>query len=230
MIGMKWRTAVIVLLSAGLLAACTNNDRQKPISAQLVETLRGEIAKRRASGQPQAANQITRAQLDAVSVPLVRLTILRNGSAATAEAVAENNGTVTYLMATGQTIYLNNGVLMGTRGTGQDLMAVGLPTTQMLEAADGGPYTRVHRYLNDQGQLETVSATCTATPGPRGSVTVVEQRHSIRRVTENCTADDIAPFTNLYDIDPKSGRVWRSSQWVGPEAGHMLLEQLTTGD
>lgn len=226
------KTPIRILAAVGMLLAvtsCTNNDLQKPLSAQLFETLQGEIAKRRAQGQPQAANQITRAQLDGVTVPLVRLTIQNNGSAATAEAVASNNGNLTYLMASGQTLYLNNGVLVGTRGTGNDLMSVGIPQTDMRAAVKAGQYPRVHRYLNTEGQLVRVVASCSASMGPPASVTVVEKRHAIRRVTEVCDVAGGERFTNLYDLDPKSGQVWRSSQWVGANAGHMMIEQLTTG-
>lgn len=211
--------------AALVLAGCGSEGNAPDLTDQLVSTLQETLQQRRATKAPQAAASVTRAQVDQSTVPLLRLTVGETNSQATAAELARNGDTATYFMATGQAIYLRGGLMTGTRGLGYDLMSMDMPYRSVAAALKGGSYTRVHRYLNGENRTVKLSATCSMQVKRTGTLTQLERQYSVRHVVETCTGEGVS-FQNTYDLDARSGQVWRSRQWVGPVAEHAVIEQL----
>lgn len=208
-----------------ILASCGSEGQEPELTEQLVGALKTAVSQRQQRGAPQAAAQVTRAQVEQSTVPLLRLTIGEDNSQATAAALAQNGDTETYLMGTGQAVYLRGGLLTGTRGLGYDLMSLDMPYRSINAAVGKGSYQRVHRYLNNENTLYKQSFTCSAQTVGSGTLNQLDRSYAVRHVTETCEGGDIR-FQNTYDLDRKSGQVWRSRQWVGPTAGYGVIEQL----
>lgn len=208
-----------------LLASCGSEGQAPDLTEQLVGTLKTSLQQRKTSAAPQAAAGVTRAQADQSSVPLVRLTIGEQNTQATAAALAQNGDTATYLMATGQAIYLRGGLITGTRGLGYDLMSLDMPYRSINAAVGKGSYQRVHRYLNSEGALYKQAFECSAESVGTRTLNQLDRSYAVRQITETCEGGETR-FQNTYDIDQRTGQVWQSRQWVGPTAGYGLIEQL----
>lgn len=218
------RRAAVLMVASLILAACAGSEnREKPISNRVIEIAQAQRAAKKIKGQPQAALQITRAQVDATEFSLIRITNDTSGSVATAGLVEINRGTQSYILATSQAIYLKGGFVTGTRGLGVDLMSAAVPST-VSAAVKAGSYTRVHRYLTADNKLVPFSYACTMVLGPATKIIQLERSYNVRIAQENCSGDGVS-FSNSYAM-AANGQVWQSSQWIGPEAGKLKIEQL----
>lgn len=217
------KTAVSLACMIGLVA-CGSEGQKPELSDQLVGSLKTTLEQRKNRGAPQAAAAVTRAQADQSTVPLLRLTIGETNSQATAAELARNGDTGTYLMASGQALYMRGGIVTGTRGTGYDLMSLDMPY-RSIQAAIGNSYQRVHRYLDAQGILVKRTFQCSAQVTGTKVRLQLERSYNVRTVVETCQNDSLS-FQNTYDLDRSSDQVWWSRQWVGPGAGYGVIEQL----
>ena len=211
--------------AALMLASCGSESNTPDLVDQLVATAKSTLEQRKNRNAPQAAAAVTRAQVEQSTVPLIRLTVGATGSQATAAELARNGDTATYLMGTGQAIYLRGGLMTGTRGLGYDLMALDMPYRSVAEALKGGSYTRVHRYLDNENKTLVWSATCSMQITGTKTLTQLERQYKVRQVVETCQGAEMS-FVNTYDLDVRSKQVWQSRQWVGPVAEHARIEQL----
>lgn len=140
----------------------------------------------------------------------------RNASATLAvEAV---NGTVTtWHTADNITLSFDRGVLVSTRGLGDDLMGAGADKTlTALAGGFAGPYRRQLRYLDGENHTVYITAGCTMTK--HSTETLGKQR--LRRHDELCKTFEQS-FTNTFWTDAHD-TVRRARQWVGPEVGYLV--------
>lgn len=217
------KPAALALIAALALGACSSEDRGTSMAERLLDSYKAQRAAKRTKDQVPAAARLTRAQIDAAKTPIVRLTLKSSGTIATAGLAEVNRGTQTYLMATGQAVYLRGGFLTGTRGLGHDLMSAAVPGS-VAAAVRAGSYTRVHRTLTADNQLVAASYACTMRLGGPTSLDQLGRRYAVRMATETCTGET-GSFTNSYALG-SGGQVWQSTQWIGPVAGSILVEQL----
>jgi hypothetical protein len=221
----KYMKSIVLPLVLVGLVACGSEGQKPELTDQLIGSLKTTMNQRKTSKTPQAAALLTRAQVEQSTVPLLRLTVGKTNSQATAAELARNGDTATYLMGTGQAVYIRGGLLTGTRGLGYDLMSLEMPFRSINAAVGKGAYQRVHRYLNSEGKLVKRSFSCSAQLMGVGTLKQLDRSYAVRMVVENCLNDTVK-FQNNYDLDRASGKVWRSRQWVGPLAGYSLIEQL----
>lgn len=202
---------VVGLCAALVLSACGSRAGD-PLLAAVRATVQG-IGQGNAAAAPldQQRAAIRKAIADAnLSDPLLMVSLIDRNAVATLGQGGENKGVVTWIDATGVAVALRNGVVLSTRGLGHDMMASNADAS--VAALRGGrtTYTRQQRYLNGEGQLQTVSLRCSA-------------QRSAARMTETCQAGDL-PVTNTYEL--RSGKVVRSRQWLGRELGYAEIERL----
>ena len=123
-----------------------------------------------------------------------------------------NGDTVTYLTPDRISMSLRDGMLVGTRGLGFDLMNADVE--EPLDALSGGSKTgvvRLHRYLDGENATVLRSFIC-------------DYARSGSTVTETCYTPGIT-ITNSYQLTPE-GQIDRSRQWVGPEVGYVEIQQV----
>ena len=227
---MKIRIAFALLLALG---AC--GDLSGPFG-RIAETAREALDSRDATAAPPSP-PLTRAQIAADPAATLRVTD-RIGRVALLQAVAELDGQVTYRTADGVSLAFGGPELLRTRGLTEDIAAQisapALPLQHALQlaiAADAGTttHTRTIRRIGPLADVEITSFVCTfvnAGPDPQQ---ILELTFATVRVEEACagtSADRPEAFVNTWWIDPASGRVWRSRQWVSREQGYLDIEVL----
>ncbi len=167
---------------------------------------------------------VTRAQLDQVETPLMAARLTGPGTFATLIPVGVNGDVVTWRSADEITLSLNQGVIVATRGLGQDLMAADVADTLRMIDSETGNYTRIHTYLDGEYQTQFHAFTCRNETRTADQIEIVEQRHQTLRIEESCFAPE-QHIANTYWVD-SGGTVWKSKQWVSPSLGYMETELL----
>ncbi|THH35103.1 hypothetical protein E4Z66_14850 [Aliishimia ponticola] len=144
------------------------------------------------------------------SDPVLMIELPANNAVASTIIGGRNGGAVTWLDATGVSVTTRNGVVIATRGLGYDLMASDMRGTISALSGRTASYGRLHRYLDAEGVLNSVTFSCQ--PSRNGAT-----------LTERCTSGRDS-FVNTYQLNGST--VVRSRQWIGPVVGYADLVRL----
>lgn len=216
---MKRIWGALALLGLTILAGCGNGPNQE-IARGMLKNVHLPFGKRAA---PSQVAQLTRAQVDALGVPLLRVTALKLKTQALLGVYGTNGPVTTWSTTDKTTIALKGGIVVATRGLPGDLMSAAVPSLADIAAGDG-VVARTHYYLGKNDQTEPEVFRCTLATAGAEEITVVGLAYRTRHVTESCVAGGQS-FTNDYWIDAK-GAVRRSVQWISPHAGALEIENL----
>lgn len=167
---------------------------------------------------------VTRAQLDQVDTPLMAAQLTGPGTFATMVPIGVNGDVVTWRSADQITLSLKRGVIVATRGLGQDLMAADVNDTLDRLRSEQGEYTRIHTYLDGEYQTQFHAFTCRIDGKASARIEIVERFYQTQRIEESCFSPD-QRIANTYWVD-QGGTVWKSKQWVSPSLGYMETELL----
>lgn len=205
---------------ATVLAVALSGCGNEPTST--TEILRAQSAVL-TGGESSEPFVVTRASIAEVPVPLQLVTIESRNQKAFFTEVEQNSGVETWESPDGLSISLRNGVLIATRGMGGDLM-VGSGQRPVLQKSADAQYSRDYVHLSGLDQTERLAATCSSRSEGRKTVEIVEKNFVLNEITETCVGKGI-PFSNSYWVDG-SGRILKSRQWVGPDVGSVVIENL----
>jgi hypothetical protein len=141
-----------------------------------------------------------------------------------ARIIQRNGNEVTLALQSGPTAAFDGGILVATRGFGDDLMT--LESRGVLEAlrAGGGSVTRRMERLDDQDQLLTESFACIIAPAGTEEVSLGLRTVSLRRFNENCRGETLI-FDNIYWLDG-GGSLLASRQFVSPSVAYLRANVL----
>ena len=211
--------ALKITLAASLmagLAACGNDDRGIGALGTLAQTAAQVVAERRAPDQPAApAKSPEEAAAEALRInsgPLIQ-TGFENLNRTQIMAMTGQNGAMrTYMTPAEEAVILRNGMLVGTKGLGNDLSVAESGTEALIRAGASGSGTRIMRYLSGDGLERPLQFTCTVGAGPNPGVTV-----------ENCEGHGTS-FQNSYMV--QGGQIAVSRQWIGPALGYVTIQTL----
>jgi hypothetical protein len=210
-----------ILSATALLAACGNSPTGQEFRAAV--SAAGEVV---APGEQPPPEKLGRASFELVPGPLL-FVVLRNGAAAAPMVpFGDNRGFRTWSTAEKQTLTLRQGVLVATRGLGDDLMSADVSATaRALASGSGEGVVRITRHLDGEDGVRVRSFACSVTTAGREPITLVsgEALNAIR-VTEACS-DGTVSFRNTY-WKTSNGTVRRSRQWVSPDVGYATIEVL----
>lgn len=214
---------------AALLAGCGNDGGGGGPIAALREIgapmIASAFAGRRAvPAQPAALPRPTREQIDGADRELIFSAVPARGSGATLAMIGQNGPVATYTTADGTTLALAGGVVVASRGLGEDLMSASAPSAAAI-AAGRGSHERAYFFLGGVDQKRELRIACTLQAGAATRVTVVGLSFPVREVTETCTGS-AGTITNSYWVEP-GGRIRRSRQWLSPTVGHLEIELLS---
>ena len=223
------RLARLVLAACGaLLAGCSsgNNtvfERMAPILEE--KLFGGPIFGEEEPVVP--ARQPTRAELNQIPFALISLQVGENPPTYVVP-VADNRGHLVYQDPGRRGVVMEGGLITATHGLGYNLdavahahddpVAVPTPLPQWPEGVD-----RSYEF-SLRGQIHyEIAVTCAFQRGPREFIEIVDLSFEVVRVTETC-ANPERRFVNTYWVDPESGFIWRTTQWVGPRLSPMTVE------
>lgn len=214
---MKGGLALAVLM---LLAAC-GSDTDATAGARVAKGIvAGLVQPARAKVPPP---QPSRAQIAGVAGPILLAEIGGAGGAAFLAPVARNGAVETWSTPDDITLSLREGVLVATRGLGQDLMSVSAPGIADI-ARGAGSHARTHYALDGADRTVRRDYACTLSAEGSETILVLQRSHATRRVTERC-AGDAGTFVNRYWFEP-SGALRRSEQQIDPALGTVRLSRL----
>ncbi|WP_273690763.1 YjbF family lipoprotein [Ketogulonicigenium vulgare] len=133
----------------------------------------------------------------------------------------------TYLTQSGFQFTLNQGMLLSSRGFGDDLVTTGAidPEALLLAIRSGtGQVTRIVERLNAQSQIESQNFTCTFTIAGEEEVALALSTLAATRVNERCSGAQMI-FDNIYWLDQQQ-KIAASRQYVSPSVAYLRFNRL----
>ena len=210
---LKFTLAASLLAS---LAGCGNDDRGNGPLGVLAQTAGQVVAQRRAAGQPAAPAQCPQnAAAEALRVnpgPLIQAGFESLERTQVMAMTGQNGAMRTYMTPAEEALILRGGMLVGTRGLGNDLSVAEPGTEGLIRAGASGSGTRIMRYFAGDGVERPLQFACTVGAGPRPGVTV-----------ENCQGHGTS-FQNSYMV--QGGQIAVSRQWIAPALGYVTIQTL----
>ncbi len=212
------RGALLALLLA--LAGCSS---EGPTGLGRI----GLLAYESLAGDAPPAPAPTRADLEATGAAILAVSA-EGAPPGYVAALADSGGFVTYQDAEGRALVLRGGGIARTHGFGRDLRAVrserGDPVYHPRPlAAWPGQATREYQYRVRDGRGYSIVLACRFEAGARRFVEILGRRHEVVEIAETC-ANPRRQVENRHWVDPETGRLWRTRQWIGPEEPALTLE------
>ncbi len=226
MIYSAFKTMIAFGLAASIITGCGTKDETPDITDKAIEASKTlfKAKAQREAGQ-KAVKALTRAQVEASDLPLIRFTLEQTNTLSTAADIAQNAGVSSYILASGQGFSMKNGVIIGTRGLGNDMLSLETPYDSIRQGLETGETYRIYRFLDGEAQIIIDRFSCTIKRGEQESLTQLERVYSVIRITESC-ASRTQKHENTYLIDQKSNEIWYSRQWISPIVGYVRIENL----
>ncbi|MDU8914010.1 YjbF family lipoprotein [Aestuariicoccus sp. MJ-SS9] len=175
---------------------------------------------------PDPRKVLSRAQLDQLDTPLLLAEIDRLDTVATLIPRGENRGMITWQTGGQVALMFRDGVLVGTRGLGDDLMSADVSNTRAMLAGQAIPefYPRFHSGLDGTFQTTFRTFQCQRIAAEPETITIFGRPHATTRTDERCVSPGL-DVTNSYWRDG-SGLMWKSRQWISKNVGYVLTERL----
>ncbi len=189
---MTLRRSLLILTAAVSLAAC---------NAAAVKTAASKLL------GPSASPAVK----PAAGAPQIWLTLVSRGIKFPMTQISQRDGVTIYASKDGAQVFLRNGILIGTRGFGRDLMSADAPSPATLRA--GSPHQR--SYYDLDGTDTTIRHVFTCK--------VERDAAAGNAIAEACAAD-IGTIRNQYWFD-SAGSVSKSRQWVSQGVGYAAVER-----
>jgi hypothetical protein len=141
-----------------------------------------------------------------------------------ARIIQENGDEVTLALQSGPTAAYDGGVLVATRGFGDDLITMDSGGVLSALRAGGGSIARRMETLDGQDQIRTSNFSCTITPAGSEAVNLGVREVTLRRMDERCQGEAII-FNNIYWLD-QAGDIAASRQYVSPTVAYLRSNRL----
>ena len=141
-----------------------------------------------------------------------------------ARAIQENGSEITLALQSGPTAAYDGGVLVATRGFGDDLMTMDSAGVLSALRSGGGSVSRRMETLNGQDQIQTFLFNCTITSAGSEAVNLGVRTIPLRRMDERCQGEAII-FNNIYWLDD-AGSIAASRQYVSPTVAYLRSNRL----
>lgn len=210
--------AIIALIAGTTFLSACGNDKDAFAIAQVAKAVVPVKAQSAGGGLG-----LTRAVLQGAVSPVLLVTLEKRNQQALLGEIEQNGGVETWSTVDNVTISLRNGVLVATRGLGDDLMSASGQRPNVQISADGS-YSRSYAHLNGLDQNQRVVLACSARSNGPKSIEIVEKNYSVTEIEETCSVSG-QTVTNTYWIDT-AGKMRKSRQWVSTNVGSIVIEDL----
>ena len=228
---MRARIAIGVLLVAlsVVISGCSSTKDKAQADAdsgplfQLVKGFAGIFKKSGSAVDPRKL--ITRKAIDASPTKVLLAGIEIRDAFATLSPIGENTGVISWVTGDRIGLGFKQGVLVSTRGLGQDLMVASVIGTYDALKAGKGQTVRIHDYLDGENQIQRSRFQCDIQTTGREVLGIYGLEIATKHVIESCQNADYS-FQNHYWISAE-GKIWQSRQWVGPTLKYVFVQQLS---
>lgn len=143
--------------------------------------------------------------------PQIWMTMVSLGIKFPMSQLQVRDGVTIYASKDGSQAFMRNGILIGTRGFGRDLMSAEAPSAATLRA--GAPHQRSYYDMDGTDTMFRHRYACTVARDPADA----------GHVTEDCTAD-IGSIRNQFWFD-SADSISKSRQWVSQGVGYVAVER-----
>lgn len=220
-IGVALSRFAAVVLAGLVLTGCGNDPDRSGLPA--IKVVRDAFGGKPA-GQD-ARDTITAAQIDGAGVPVLLAVQRKVDEGNTLIPVATNLGTVQWTDIAGGGLLTRSGVLVGTRGLGNDLLNADISgLLAALRAGGGRGAPRLELRLRADNVVERTRYSCDVVRVGRERLEYLGRAFETDRFEERCQ-DGPAAVVNRYWIDD-SGKIRQQEVMVSPQAGVMSLSLL----
>lgn len=163
---------------------------------------------------------------EAQGAPTMKVIIEDRNTEGDVLRIVRRGDITTWLSRDNVSLTFEDGLLIGTRGMGRDLMSADVAQSASLIAArKTGPVTRAHGYLDGEDDIVIHGFDCRIEDrGPRRIDFNGTPRDTLL-MAERCKGA-AGNFLNFYWTAAESGKILQSRQWVGPEIGAILQKHL----
>lgn len=218
-------------LVAVLLSACSSDTSGTPTVPSLIFGSIKDIATSRSSG-PVEQIVISPEELAKVNVPLLQVNPeIRGGSDFLQRAATRNDsafGTVAIWESSDKAqVFLRNGVVVGTRGVGGDIIAADAQSTVRALRQRAKNSSGLRNYTVSDGDTTTTKYTfrCEMVNLGAESISVSNRLVSADHLQERCvsSAAENQVLRNDYWVQHSTGLIRKSRQWMGPRVGYFEL-------
>lgn len=232
---------LLVPALAGLvgLAGCTNRGDETGATLETLAAIRaatGRAVDGVTGGDPAPQPQLTRAVLNTIDGEFIQAQVDKTGSKAFLYIVAERTGAqagdeggrlLVWRTENDVTLTLRDGVLVGTRGLGGDLISAEAgPILDTLRGKGTGQGSKRQVYSALDNKAVPMDFVCAVDDLGAETIVIVERRHATRHLRETCELAG-GSIVNDYWVDSRGSTVWRSRQWAGPNIEYLTIQQLT---
>ena len=224
------RAALLMVLALLVLAACSGGARTPTLAATLAGLGRDTLAARLGGQAPVERPPLTRALLDTLDGAFLEVTLERTGALAYLFVNAERRDdgpgeVIVWRTEDNVTLAMRNGVLIATRGLGNDLLSA----TASYDGDRPGPAAggeRLYTVRAFDNETVLLGLACGLNDLGPATIVIVERAHPTRHLQESCEGAG-GVVVNDYWVDPRAGIVWQSRQWGGPGVGYLRTRRLT---
>ncbi len=156
----------------------------------------------------------------------VMIAILESRNVMAIMGVAQTNqGYETWEAADRRSLILKNGILTGSRGLGDDLMASESDASiALITSRSEGQATRSYQFLSGMGVTNHFEIECQIVKGSTERVEAGEINVEAVTLAEVCEKDAVE-INNLYWVDSR-GNIVKSRQWVSAQVGYAMFQHL----
>lgn len=170
-------------------------------------------------------SRVTEVLVPADDRPTMQVTIAALNARGLVTEAARNGQIVTWSTQDNRTISFLEGIVVATRGLGDDLMGADVAQTRDAfrgGAGDWGP--RIHGYMNGEYQSYFMAFQCRRTGSQFDTVQINGSARNTTRIDETCVNDEIQ-IENTYWRNG-NGVMLKSRQWVSKGVGYMETERV----
>ncbi len=213
-----------------LLSACSSGTEEAPLQLQVFNSTRDLIRARISSGQEVERPPLRRSDLDPLEGSYLEASIERRDILAylfvNVDLDDDYPGRLrVWRTDDNVTLTMRNGVLVSTRGLGDDLLSSRVQVSGTRPGpSSGGEHVQYIRTA-EYDSLQMSFACELVDLGPE-TIVIVERKHATRHLQQRCTGPS-GEFVNDYWADSGAGLIWQSRQWAGPGIGYMRFRRLT---
>jgi hypothetical protein len=138
--------------------------------------------------------------------------------------IQDNGAEQTFASQSGFTASYRDGLLIATRGLGDDLMASDTGQVRQVLAAGGGTAQRAVDFLDDFDRIETIRFDCQIVAQGQEVVDLGLRQPSLSKFEETCTSPKLV-FANIYWLD-STGSILQSRQFVSQTVAYLRVNRL----
>jgi len=207
--------------SAALLAVASCGPGQEDFTLVRAtwQTLKAQVVPTPPAERP----VITRDMLAPIPGPVMLLEVPNLGGFASLEARQTRGDTIFWLSVDSVSISTKSGLVIASRGMGDDLMSADVSGVLRALRQGQGRYERRMQFLDGLEQTQTRTYACTMIPKARTQIDILGETHRVTQLEETCEGEGPA-FTNTYWQNAQG--LWQSTQWISPTVGHVTLQMV----